>query len=157
MDSSAKICTFVKHMGYNGSNRKSVADRQQGFSKSAGKTADRIFFGPQSFRNAINKAIVSDITGASPSNEGKKKKNDCVSTKTDQFLAKEVLETENLYKCDCGKISSLSKSHPYCPACGRRLSEDHLISKEEAGESLKTGCLGLIIIPMIIGISLILL
>lgn len=50
---------------------------------------------------------------------------------------KHVIKPENMiqersahYLCDCGRFIILPKSRPYCPSCGRWLSERHL----EAGK-----------------------
>ena len=140
-------------MGYNGNNRTGIADRQQGFSKSADKTAERIFYGPKSFRNAIIRGLVG--SKPVPKKTSKRSSSSIIKeTKTDKYLAKESILKQQLYKCDCGKISWLDSMNLYCPSCGRRLSSDKQISKQEAEQAYNNGCLGLIILPIIILIGI---
>lgn len=73
---------------------------------------------------------------------------------TDKYLAeKKDLPAKAYYKCSCGKVSMLEGNHPKCPNCGRMLSADNIITEDEAKASApKGGCLGLILIPLFIGL-----
>ena len=75
-----------------------------------------------------------------------------VPAETDKYLAnKKDLPKTAFYQCSCGKISSLETSHPYCPSCGRRLTDDKIVSENYAQEQTKKGgCLGVILIPLFI-------
>lgn len=121
-------------MGYNGNNRKTVRDMQQGFSKSADRAADRFFFGPKYFRNSVARIIIAASSKPSPTSSNPRKAAIAkdAPTDTDIYIAKGTLVEQKLYKCDCGKISSLEAAHAYCPSCGRWLSQDKIISENEA-------------------------
>jgi len=71
---------------------------------------------------------------------------------TEKYLAeKKDLPKTAYYQCPCGKISSLETYHPYCPACGRKLTEDDIVSESFAkAQSKKGGCLGSILIPLLL-------
>lgn len=59
---------------------------------------------------------------------------------TDKFLAENKdLPKTAYYQCACGKISSLETSHPYCPSCGRRLTDNEIVSEEYAKGKSKGG------------------
>ena len=75
-----------------------------------------------------------------------------ISADTDKYLAeKKDLPKTAYYQCSCGKISSLETSHPYCPVCGRKLTENEIVSEDYAKDhSKKGGCLGVIIIPLLL-------
>lgn len=72
---------------------------------------------------------------------------------TDIFLAeKKDLPKTAYYKCSCGKVSMLEGPHPKCPKCGKMLSSDDIVTEDEAKASApKGGCLGLLLIPLLIG------
>lgn len=72
---------------------------------------------------------------------------------TDKFLAeKKDLPKTAYYKCSCGKVSMLETDSAKCPKCGRRLTEADIITEDEAKVSApKSGCLGHIMIPLLIG------
>lgn len=72
---------------------------------------------------------------------------------TDKYLAeKKDLSKTAYYKCSCGKVSLLETPTPKCPKCGRRLTESYIISEEDAkAQAPKSGCLGLLLIPLLIG------
>lgn len=75
-----------------------------------------------------------------------------IPSDTDKYLAdKRELPPTAYYQCSCGKISSLETSHPYCPSCGRKLTENEIVSENDAiDQSKKGGCLGLIILPLLL-------
>lgn len=75
-----------------------------------------------------------------------------IPTDTDKYLAdKKDLPKMAYYKCPCGKISSLETSHPYCPSCGRHLTEEAMVSEDFAKEqSNKGGCFGVLLIPLLV-------
>lgn len=76
---------------------------------------------------------------------------------TDKYLAnKKDLPKTAYFKCSCGKVSMLEMDSAKCPKCGRRLTDVDIISEKEAkAQAPKSGCLGLILIPLIIGGGLI--
>lgn len=80
-----------------------------------------------------------------------------VSSDADKYLAeKKDLPRTAYFKCSCGKVSMLEVDSPKCPKCGRRLTEADIISTEEAkAQAAKGGCLGLLLIPILIGGGLI--
>ena len=80
-----------------------------------------------------------------------------VTSDTDKFLAeKKDLPKTAYYKCSCGKVSMLETDSAKCPKCGRRLTEADIITKDEAiAQAPKGGCLGLLLIPLLIGGGLI--
>lgn len=55
-------------------------------------------------------------------------------------------EQTAMYRCDCGKESCLPVNRPICPKCGRKLND----TNKFVPESPKNGCLGMILIPVII-------
>lgn len=57
-----------------------------------------------------------------------------------------------MYKCACGKESCLPIDRPICPKCGRRLDNSNKINPVQTTK----GCLGLLIIPIIIATLLLL-
>lgn len=79
------------------------------------------------------------------------------TAETDKYLVdKKELPKTAYFKCPCGKVSLLETSSPKCPKCGRRLTESDTISEDDAKEQApKGGCLGLLLIPLIIGGGLI--
>lgn len=137
-------------MGYNGSNRKGYDVKYRGFSKSANNTAERILFGPKSFRNAVAKIVIA--AGSTKSSARPKKLTSTRISASD----KEAIEPQGtyveqkLYKCECGKISYLETLHTYCPSCGRWLSEKNSITSDDAAASMKSGCLGVLFLPLLI-------
>lgn len=144
-------------MGYNGNNRKRIADRQLGFSKSANNTAERIFFGPKSFRRRLSKGIVSVLGGRKDPSARSKRTSQISHSEAACDKTSRIVSDQSLYKCECGKISSLYKSNLYCPSCGRKLTNENLITKDEAIKSKGSGCLGFILLPLMIGIGFLIL
>ena len=138
-------------MGYNGNNRKSIADRQQGLSKSANKTAERIFFGPKNFRNSVAKIVVAASSTKSLALKKKSTSNRANAYDNEVAESQGTPIEQKLYKCECGKISYLETPHTYCPSCGRWLTENNVISSDDAAASMKSGCLGVLILPLLIG------
>lgn len=53
----------------------------------------------------------------------------------------------HMYKCECGKISSLPTDRAVCPRCGRRLTSDNYYSDKNID---KGGCMGVLIIPILL-------
>lgn len=120
-------------MGHNGNNRKTISDMQQGFSKSANRTAERIVFGPKSFRNSIARAVLMATSRPSPKTHSPRKETPIKDKPSDTgvYVAKESISEQRLYKCDCGKISYLESGQAYCPSCGKWLSSEKIISTDE--------------------------
>lgn len=85
------------------------------------------------------------------------RRQETVTSDTDKFLAeKKDLPKTAYYKCSCGKVSMLETDSAKCPKCGRRLTEADIITKDEAkAQAPKGGCLGLLLIPLLIGGGLI--
>lgn len=69
----------------------------------------------------------------------------------EQHVIKEK-EITSIYKCDCGKESCLPTSMPICPKCGRRLTDKN----KTIIDYNKKGCLGILIIPIIITLIILL-
>jgi len=81
--------------------------------------------------------------------------NTVLPSDTDQYLASpQDLPKRAIYKCSCGKESSLDVGHPYCPKCGRYLSPDNIVRKVPGQEANK-GCAAMLLIPLILGVGLI--
>ena len=80
-------------------------------------------------------------------------------SETDKLLAdKKDLPPRAYYKCSCGKVSLLETDSAKCPKCGRRMTHDDIVSEEEAKAlAPKGGCLGLLLIPILIGAGMIVL
>ena len=80
-----------------------------------------------------------------------------ISSDTDKYLAeKKDLPKTAYFKCSCGKVSMLETESAKCPKCGRRLTEADIISENDAKvQASKRGCLGLFLIPLLIGGGLI--
>lgn len=78
---------------------------------------------------------------------------------TDKYLAeKKDLPQTAYFKCSCGKVSMLETDSAKCPKCGRRLTEDDIVSIDEAKAlAPKSGCLSLLLVPILIGGLLVLL
>lgn len=75
---------------------------------------------------------------------------DTATHEFEQYVSEEREQT-SMYRCDCGKESCLPVSHPICPKCGRKLDENHKFVPE-----VKNGCLGFMIIPIIVTIMFLL-
>lgn len=62
-----------------------------------------------------------------------------------RVISKEDAEKYAMYKCDCGKVSSMLVRNPICPKCGRRQSENNFYIQEK-----RSGCLSLFVIPLVL-------
>lgn len=109
-------------------------------------------------------ALISALAGSAGSNKveitclrcgHKFYPGDPLSVKHEPLMDKRDLPQTAYYKCSCGKVSSLETANPYCPACGRRLTDNEIISEDTAKEqSKKGGCLGVILIPFLVLVSI---
>lgn len=69
----------------------------------------------------------------------------------EKHVTQERVQT-TMYKCDCGKESCLPIDRAVCPKCGRRLNDNNKFTPLQPTK----GCLGILIIPIIIATLLLL-
>lgn len=71
-----------------------------------------------------------------------------------KYIPEEERQTTNMYRCECGKEFCGEGSHPKCPKCGRRLDANHIILPSDVDKMAKSGCLGFMLIPIVLLSSL---
>ena len=69
-------------------------------------------------------------------------------------IPKEEMPKLTFFICDCGKEFSAENIGAYCPSCGRRMTEKNIPSEEDLKKRNKTGCLGFLLFPIILLLSI---
>lgn len=71
------------------------------------------------------------------------------------MIPKEEMPEICNYKCDCGRWFCGEKDNAvYCPSCGRRMSDKNIPTENELRQHGKTGCFGMLLIPIILALTM---
>lgn len=63
-------------------------------------------------------------------------------------IKREEAEKTHMYRCDCGKESSLPIGSPVCPRCGRKMNDSHKFTPNN-----RTGCLPIAFLSILVLVS----